>query len=233
MRSGAPGKIPPQLWTRSGRWIVFLLAATSIGCLLAEFYRVCPMRPFTLFVFAPALAALAAVAGADRRWGNRQLWRGVAIGVAAGLAAAVAYDVFRLPFVFATAWGMDAVIPPMNLFKVFPRFGAMILAQPVEQPEYPMAAHLVGWAYHFSNGLTFGVMFVAMVGEPARSRWTWGVLMAVGLELGMLLTPYPTVLGIPVTAAFVAVTLAAHSIFGAVLGEFARRLAVRWPPWGL
>ena len=47
--------------------------------------------------------------------------------------AAVAYDVFRLPFVFAREWGISSVVPPMNLFKVFPRFGAMILAQPLEQ----------------------------------------------------------------------------------------------------
>jgi hypothetical protein len=206
------------------------LAATSIGCLLAEFYRLCPMRAFTLFIFAPALAALAAAAVADRWWGDQQLWRAVTIGVAAGLIAAVAYDAFRLPFVFASAWGIDSMIPPMNLFKVFPRFGAMILAQPVEQTAYSLATHLVGWGYHFSNGLTFGVMFVAILGEPARSRWVWGMTMAVGLEVGMLLTPYPSVFGIPVTATFVVVTLSAHFIFGLVMGECTRWMGERWRP---
>ena len=66
--------------------------------------------------------------------------------------------------------------------------------------------------------MTFGVMFVAMLDELTGSRWLWGVAMAVGLELGMLLTPYPNVFGIPVTAAFVCVTLAAHVIFGVVKG---------------
>jgi len=116
----------------------------------------------------------------------------------------------------------------LNLFKVFPRFGAMILAQPVEQPGYSLAAHLIGWAYHFSNSLTFGVMFVAMLGEAARSRWMAGVTMAVGLELGMLLTPYPNVFGIPVTATFVGVTMSAHFIFGVAMGERARWMARRW-----
>ena len=42
--------------------------------------------------------------------------------------------------------------------------------------------------------------------------------MALGLELGMLLTPYPQVFNIPLTTRFVIVTVAAHAIFGLGLG---------------
>ena len=55
----------------------------------------------------------------------------------------------------------------------------------------------------------------------------WAVAMALALELGMLLTPYPQVFQIPVTARFVAVTLAAHAIFGVGLGFSTRWLARR------
>ena len=72
-------------------------------------------------------------------------------------------------------------------------------------------------------------MYVALLGEAARRAWGWGVLWAVGLELGMLLTPYPAVFGIHVATAFVVVTLLAHLVFGAVLGLLARRLALLWP----
>ena len=113
----------------------------------------------------------------------------------------------------------------MNLFKVFPRFGAMILSQPIEQSAYSTSAQFLGWLYHFSNGGTFGVMYIAMIGDATRRPWSWAVLMAVALELGMLLTPYPQVFNIPVTPRFVVVTLAAHSIFGIVLGLVVRRLA--------
>jgi hypothetical protein len=207
---------------------VFVLAATSIACLLTDFYRLCPMRTFTLFIFLPALFALAALAVADRVCGDRGLWRGLVIGIVSGILAAVAYDVFRLPFVFAKAWAIDSVIPQLNLFKVFPAFGALILGLPAEPAHYSAAAHLIGWAYHFSNGMTFGVMFVAALGELTGSRWLWGVAMAVALELGMLLTPYPRMFGIPVTASFVGVTLAAHVIFGVVMGMSARWLASVW-----
>jgi hypothetical protein len=144
------------------------------------------------------------------------------IGSIAGFVAAVAYDVFRLPFVFSTVWGLNGIVPQMPLFKVFPRFGAMILAQPVEQPSYSLAAHVVGWIYHFSNGITFGVMYVALIGKPSRRTWWWGVLVATGIEMALLLSPYGRFFGIAVTALFVGVTLTAHLIFGAVMGWYAR-----------
>ena len=81
------------------------------------------------FHLLPALLALFAFAGLDRWKGDGQLWRAVSSGLVAGLLAAVAYDVFRLPFVFAKEWGIESVVPPMKLFKVFPRFGAMVLGQ--------------------------------------------------------------------------------------------------------
>ena len=217
-------------WTALGRWLVFLLAASSIACLLFDFYRLCPMRLFTAFIFLPALAALFAFAIFDRQRGDGQLWRAVMIGIAGGVLAAAAYDIFRLPFVFAKEWGIASIVPPLKLFKVFPRFGAMILGQPIEQTSYSLAAQILGWLYHFSNGATFGVMYIAMLGDGTRRHWAWAVLMALALELGMLLTPYPQVFNIPMTTRFVIVTVAAHTIFGIGLGLAVRCLASFRPP---
>ncbi len=216
-----------NFWTKPWRMAVFALTATSIVSLLVEFYNLCPMRQFTFFVFVPALVALTAIVAADILWGNVQLTSAVTIGLMAGFAATVSYDIFRLPFVFAHAWHLTWLVPHMDLYKVFPRFGAMILGEPVEQQKYSMTAQMVGWGYHFSNGLSFGVMYVAMLGNPARCGWGWGVLMAAGLEAGMLFTPYPAVFGIPLTARFVEVTLTAHVIFGIVMGLVAQRLSRR------
>lgn len=217
-------------WDTRGRWIVFLLAASSIACLLADFYGLCPMRLFTPFIFLPALLLLFAFAILDRVWGDRQLWRAVWIGLVAGLLAAVAYDVFRLPFVFAKEWGIDSVVPPLKLFKVFPRFGAMVLGEPIEQTEYSTAAQVIGWIYHFSNGATFGVMYLAIVGDSRRRHWIWAVFFALGLEVGMLFTPYPSAFNIPLTTRFIFVTVAAHALFGTGLGLSARWLTMREAP---
>ena len=214
-----------DFWTPAGRAVVFVLGSSSIACLLADFYRVCSMRQFALYGFIPALVVLGAIAAADRVQGSGRLYRAVLLGAGAGLAAAVSYDIFRLPFVYAKAWGIAGIVPPLDLFKVFPAFGAMLLRQPLEQTHYSPGAELLGWAYHFSNGLTFGIMYLALVGTGRRHHWTWAIAFAVVLELGMLVTPYPHVFGIPLTFRFIWVTLAAHAIFGVILGLLVRVLS--------
>ena len=197
------------------RIVVFLLASTSIASLLGEMYHLWPMRFFTLAVFAPAGGALIAFAFYDRWRGDGRACRIIFIGAIAGLVAAVAYDIFRLPFVFSTRWGLAGVIPSLPLFKVFPLFGAMILGK---ADGSSLAANVTGWLYHFSNGVTFGVIYGALVNGQWRRRWPVAIVFAVGLELAMLFTPYPTTFGIRVTETFVVVTLTAHLVFGVTMG---------------
>ena len=227
------GTIPFLRWSLPARVVVFILSATSIWCLLAEFYGLCSMRLFTFAILIPATAALVVLALMDRAKGDGMRWRGVVIGAIAGFVAACAYDLFRIPFVVAA---IDQVGPDwlrLPLFKVFPRFGALILGQPFDatttDSQFTLVAHLLGWIYHFSNGITFGVMYMALVGDASRRSWLWAVLFATGLELAMLFTPYTTFFGIHMTTRFVIVTLLAHVIFGVALGLLAKWLADRWP----
>jgi hypothetical protein len=214
-----------ERWTVGWRLLIFILASTSLGCLLAQFYNVCSMGRFATVIFLPATIALAVLASFDLRKGSGQLGRAVVIGATAGFIAALSYDIFRLPFVYAREWGIAAIVPPLNLFKVFPAFGAMLLGQPIQQPAYSLGTVWLGWAYHFSNGITIGIMYLALIGDARTRHWGWAVLVAVVLELGMLLTPYPKMFNIPVTARFVVVTLAAHGVFGVCLGLTAKSLA--------
>src|SRR5437016_2430870 len=101
-------------WDRPGRALVFLLAAMSIWCLLSEFYGLCSMRTFAIYILTPATVFLVVMTILDASRGDGQLARAVLIGAAAGILAAVAYDIFRLPFVFSQQWGLSALIPPMN-----------------------------------------------------------------------------------------------------------------------
>jgi hypothetical protein len=218
-------------WTPAGRFVVFFLSATSIWCLLAEFYGLCSMRTFTLWILIPATILLIAIAVLDLAKGDRRLWRAVLIGSVGGALAAVAYDIFRLPFVIAAVDHVGPSWARLPLFKVFPRFGAMILGQPftVDQTDsqFPLLTHVVGWIYHFSNGITFGVMYMAIIGDATRRSWWWGVALAVGLELAMLFTPYTSFFGISPVFKFVIVTLTAHLIFGITMGRWARRESIR------
>jgi len=219
-------------WSLPGRTIVFFLSAASIWCLLAEFYHLCSMQKFTEYVLVPATILLIAMAINDRLRGDHRLWRAVVIGAVGGFIAACSYDTFRMPWVIGA---IDHVGPHwlrMQLYKVFPQFGAMIMGLPyspeMTDSQYPLAAHVLGWIYHFSNGVTFGVMYMALIGDATRRSWLWAIVLAVGLELAMLFTPYTGFFGIPLTALFIVVTLTAHLIFGVALGLFARKWSFNW-----
>jgi hypothetical protein len=251
--SAANSHLPAFLqWTIPGRFLVFTLAAASIWCLLSEMYNLVDMRTFFFAILLPSTAVLYGIAFLDRFRGDGRLWRAVILGTFAGLVGAIAYDMFRLPFVYSEAWGLDSIgIPEMPLFKVFPHFGALILGQPIEQLSYSLAAELIGWAYHFSNGATFGVMFAAMyvgareatVGEflrnsdsasrRNRANKAWmpvacATLMAVGIELCLLASPYASFFGIHLTPRFIVVTMIAHVVFGLGLGAYFAWHAAKW-----
>jgi hypothetical protein len=218
-------------WTPLGRTIVFFLAATSIWCLLAEFYGLCSMRTFTFAILIPATVLLIGITAMDYRFGDRRLFRAVVIGAIGGFLAAISYDIFRLPWVVGASDHLGPWWLRLPLFKVFPRFGAMILGQPytatTPESQFTLAAHLVGWFYHFSNGITFGVMYMAMIGDATRRSWLWAILLAAGLELAMLFTPYLDYFKLSMTALFVAVTLTAHMIFGVAMGLYTRNASRR------
>ena len=107
----------------------------------------------------------------------------------------------------------------------------MILNQPFTSDEpasaYSFSAHILGWIYHFSNGMTFGIMYMALIGDALKRSWLWAIALAAGLELMMLLTPYTAFFAIRVTALFIAVTLTAHVLFGLTLGLLSKWMQSR------
>src|SRR6185436_13730603 len=106
-----PGAVQSH-WNAPGRWLVFLLSAFSIACLLFDFYGLCPMRIFTPFILVPAMFALVAVALIDRQRGDGRPCKAVLIGLTAGIVAGPAYHVFRRPLGLAHEWdGAPAVAP--------------------------------------------------------------------------------------------------------------------------
>jgi hypothetical protein len=223
-------KLPAILrWTVPGRAVVFVLAAASIWCLLADFYHLCSMRAFTFAVLIPATLVLIAMAIIDRTRGDGRLWRAVLIGSIGGFVAACSYDIFRLPWVIGFAQQVGPSWLRLPLFKVFPIFGQMILGQPTDQTP-TLAAHVIGWIYHFSNGVTFGVMYIALIGDATQRTWMWAIALAVGIEIALLVTPYTSLFAIKMTVLFVAVTLIAHMIFGIALGLLARYLSRNTAP---
>ena len=194
----------PALW---------LLASTSFACLLGHFYGFWSMRVFAPCVLFPATLLLIYLA----LNGEKQTRFIIIQGALAGLVAAVVYDLFRVPFVLAGK----------PLFGVFPQFGQLLLYGHLVQGDNSLPVQLAGWTYHFQNGMALGIMGAAMIPlstKPLTRFWIC-IAWATGVEIFLLLSPYYQYLGLHMPMnLFIPITLAAHLIFGAVLGiYFARR----------
>jgi hypothetical protein len=189
------------------RFAVWFLASLSFACLLGAFWHWWPMRTFACIVFPPAIAMLALLAWRDRTNGfGPRRW--IIEGALCGLAAAVAYDLFRVPFVLAG----------YPLFAVFPRFGQMLLGAAAN--DFGPLVQLTGWAYHFSNGAALGIMLLAMVQRPSRKAlYGGGLAWALCVEALLLASPYYAFFQLKMDAGtFLWLTLAAHAVFGIALG---------------
>jgi hypothetical protein len=135
--------------------------------------------------------------------------RRVKRGAIAGVAATGAYDVFR----FAMVRLFDLQFWP---FDVFSRFGALLVGESVSPP----VVAAVGTAYHYMNGIGFGVAYVLFVRRPGIVT---GLLWAAVLECFMV-SLYPGWLSMQAVNEFRAVSVVGHVAYGLTLGSVARVL---------
>jgi len=110
------------------------------------------MKPFACYVYLPAIVLLGVLGWRHRRSLPAQ-W--IIYGTIGGIVAAVAYDLFRLPFVLGGA----------PLFKPFAGFGELLLGQ--SEPRWLIQS--VGWSYHFSNGAALELCFGDLVEADGQS----------------------------------------------------------------
>lgn len=182
----------------------------------------------TLSVFAthlllPAGAVLLVLALAVRRR-QPDLWRAVVIGAAAGATATLALEVVRLT-------GYRLGYMPGNLPRLM---GVLLLNRFALGPN--LASDLAGWAYHFWNGASFGIIYVLVIG--ARRIWA-GLVYGLAVGVGFLLSPVVASLGVgflglQFSVGFPITVLLAHAAFGLSLGWLAKRWtgALRSPALG-
>jgi len=197
----------------STRPVVFTLAFLSFTCLLGQFFGLWTMHVFGCWVLPPATGLLVYIAYQHRDdtadLSTPYTW--IVQGATAGVISTVAYDLWRLPFVLSGA----------PLFKVFPRFGELLLGG--TEPRW--LVHTLGWAYHFSNGAALGIMFLAMVSFFSRpSLFLGGVAWALFIEMMLLLSPYTAFFGLTLDGRFLFLTVSAHLVFGLTLGYYCHRL---------
>jgi hypothetical protein len=182
------------------------LAATSIGALLADLYGLAEMSLFAWVVTLPSLAALAALGSwPSPRLG--ELRRRIRVGAVAGVVGTIGYDVVRIPFAVAG----------FRLFAPIDSYGLLIADASMGSPW----TGTLGWLFHLSNGVTFGVMYALVA---ARRHWGWGVLWGLVLETAVVATPFRERYGLGGEWVAIGIAYAAHVGFGYPVGRLVQRL---------
>jgi hypothetical protein len=195
--------------------ILILLAAASVSPLifpLAESGR-SSMDVLAKFALLPSIAMIGIFLGFLYRR-NDPLVRLAVVGLGAGAVATVALEAIRLP-------GFWLGFMPGNLPRLM---GVLLLDQFATGPT--LRSDIAGWAYHFWNGASFGLIYVLVFGTCRR--WV-GAVYGVLLGAGFMLSPVVAALGVgflglEFSRGFPVTVTLAHAAFGGVLGW----LSARW-----
>lgn len=196
------------------RILIFCLGVLSIASLLLYFQGVSHFGYLVIVVAMVEILGYLLIYIYAHVTVRKELLRLLTAGIWAGGIATLAYDVVRVPIAYAG-------IP---VFKAISYFGTVFLNVPTPTP----ISEAVGWAYHLSNGISFGLMYVALVSKPGPIT---AVMWGMTLEGIMLLTPYAEVFGYRRDAKFLAITIGAHAVYGLVLWlalRAAARAEFRW-----
>jgi hypothetical protein len=181
--------------------VTALCGLLPVGALLAWSYGLGSFRAWFLAVGVPPLLALVVI-GARGGRDDPRFRLAFAAGTIGGLLGAIGYDLFRVPFAMAG----------LRVFAPIESYGVLILGADTSGP----LTHFTGWAFHFLNGIGFGIAY-AMV-ALGRNRW-WAVGWAMVLETVTIVTPFAATYGLAGKPHLIAIAYAAHVAYGLPLGS--------------
>ena len=195
--------------------ILVLLTAASISPLIfpmAESGR-SSMDVLARVALLPSIGVIGIFLGFLYRR-NDPLARLAVVGLGAGAVATFALEAIRLP-------GFWLGFMPGNLPRLM---GVLLLNQFATGPT--LRSDVAGWAYHFWNGASFGLIYALVFGTCRR--WI-GAVYGVLLGFGFMFSPVVAALGVgflglDFSLGFPVTVTLAHAAFGGVLGW----LSARW-----
>ncbi len=187
------------------RCLCFLACIPSGGALLLKVWGLASMAWGGAF-FLVCLPIIPLTYGWARRH-DLSLARALRLGFWGGLLGTLGYDVVRIPFHLAG----------FRVFAPIQAYGVWLL----EAERSSGITDAVGWLFHFSNGVTFGLLYALWMGGR---HWGWGMLWGLCLEFIVLSTPFARIFHLQGNLPAVAIAYGAHLAYGFPLGY----LVARW-----
>jgi hypothetical protein len=195
--------------------VTVVACGSSIAALLLQWAGWIRM-PYTIsFLSLPGMIAIIALMVWTRRTSRDLFFNRLTVGTVGAALGLVGYDFVR--------WFVQVSLPVnFDAFAAFPVFGHLMTGRPT----IDSIAITAGWAYHLTNGWTFGIIYALLAG-PAR--WWWGLVWGATLEAAMMIV-YPSLLHPKSVSSFVIVSVIGHAVFGAIVGVTAERRAMATRP---
>lgn len=189
--------------TLAVRAILLGLASVAPNVFPASLMGFGTMHQLAITIMLPATAATVAIWFVARHV-SPPLASRVARGALAGTLATFALEAVRYP-------GFRMGFMPGNLPQLM---GVLLLDRFALGPS--LWSNLAGFAYHFWNGASFGMIFVLLA--PGAPRW-WAVPFGLAVGVGFLASPVVLALGVGPYGRdfgwhFAATVLTAHLAFG-------------------
>ncbi|HMA18635.1 MAG TPA: hypothetical protein VKS03_09365 [Thermoanaerobaculia bacterium] len=170
------------------------------------------MSVLAVRLLVPSIVLLVAVAVAAVLRGHRRVARRMIAGAACGAAATLGLEAIRLPSFLLG--GMPGDLPRLMGVLLADRFmlGPSTLSD------------VLGYAYHFWNGASFGLIFAVLFG---RASWRWTSIYGLAIGLGFLAGPAVRAMGVGFLGlqmpTMTATVVVAHLGYGLLLGLCLRR----------
>jgi hypothetical protein len=210
----------PMKSLKTGLLLLVTLAAASVGPQIFPAAQAGhgTMLQLATYFLLPAVAVL--IVTALLSWksvpaiGRSIVWGGLAGGIATIVLEIVRIAGFKMGYM------------PGNLPRLM---GVLLLDRFALGPSF--ASDFAGWAYHFWNGASFGIIYVLLLGTTRR--WV-GLIYGIAVGLGFLVSPVVVSLGVgyfglQFSIGFPITVLAAHAVFGLLLGTLAHRFLSAQP----
>lgn len=188
-----------DFWLRT---LCFLACIPSGGALLAKVFGIASLQSVTLFLFLPCAIFLTAVWLWAKKNNRAYLHQALVIGFWGGLSGTLAYDAIRVPFLVLLG---QRVFAPISVYGVW-LADADISSRLTE---------VLGWGYHFSNGITFGMMYALFM---RRRHWLWAILWAFVLETIAILSPFSQIFNLSGNYSAIGIAYLGHVAYGLPLG---------------
>ena len=181
--------------------VLFLLSLPSGSILLLKAYGVSQMYHSLYYLFLPSvLLFFLALVLAYRK--SKEVYHLAIIGALGGLIGTFGYDLARVPFMLMGS----RIFVPINMYGIW-------LSDASNASAFTDS---LGWVYHFSNGITFGILYALFM--KGKSFW-WAIGYALLLETIFVVSPFGELFGLASKPLSLAAAYLGHVAYGYPLGK--------------